>query len=93
MGTLRIVHGQGLCALEGLVCCLCLQVDGHTPTRDDGKREVQSRRSRPLEFGVIDLSIHGDSASGPLLLLTAMFVLVLTMTPPAVVAALRISAK
>ena len=48
-----------------------------------------------LIFGAraIDLSIHGDSASGPLLLLTAMFVLALTMTPPAVVAALRISAK
>ena len=47
---------------------------------------ARSARSAPL-------SIHGDSASGPLLLLTAIFVLALTMTSPAVVAALRISAK
>ncbi|HSD68544.1 MAG TPA: cytochrome c biogenesis protein, partial [Woeseiaceae bacterium] len=51
MGTLHIVHRQGLRALEGLVCCLRLQVGGDSPTCDDGKHEVESRRSRPLEFG------------------------------------------
>ena len=48
-----------------------------------------------LIFGAraIDLSIHGDSARGPLLLLAAMLVLALTLAPPAVAAALRISAE
>ena len=48
-----------------------------------------------LIFGAraIDLSIHGDSARGPLLLLAAMLALALTLAPPAVAAALRISAE
>jgi heme exporter protein B len=48
-----------------------------------------------LIFGAraVDLSIHGDSARGPLLLLAAMLVLALTLAPPAVAAALRISAE
>jgi heme exporter protein B len=48
-----------------------------------------------LIFGAraIDLSIHGDSARGPLLLLAAMLVLSLTLAPAAVAAALRISAE
>jgi heme exporter protein B len=48
-----------------------------------------------LIFGAraIDLSIHGDTARGPLLLLAAMLVLSLTLAPPAIAAALRISAE
>jgi heme exporter protein B len=48
-----------------------------------------------LIFGsrAIDLAIHGDSARGPLLLLSAMLVLALTLAPAAVAAALRISAE
>jgi heme exporter protein B len=48
-----------------------------------------------LIFGAraIDLAIHGDSARGPLLLLAAMLVLAVTLAPPAVAAALRISAE
>ena len=48
-----------------------------------------------LIFGAraIDLSIHGDSARGPLLLLAAMLVLAVTLAPLAVAAALRISAE
>ncbi len=48
-----------------------------------------------LIFGAraIDMSIHGDSARGPLLLLAAMLVLAVTLAPPAVAAALRISAE
>ncbi len=48
-----------------------------------------------LIFGAraIDLAIHGDSARGPLLLLSAMLVLAVTLAPPAVAAALRISAE
>jgi heme exporter protein B len=48
-----------------------------------------------LIFGAraIDLSIHGDSARGPLLLLAAMLVLAVTLAPAAVAAALRISAE
>ena len=48
-----------------------------------------------LIFGAraIDLSIHADSARGPLLLLAAMLVLALTLAPLAVAAALRISAE
>lgn len=48
-----------------------------------------------LIFGAraIDLAIHGDSARGPLLLLSAMLVLSVTLAPPAVAAALRISAE
>ena len=48
-----------------------------------------------LIFGAraIDLSIHGDNARAPLLLLAAMLVLALTLAPPAVAAALRISAE
>jgi heme exporter protein B len=48
-----------------------------------------------LIFGAraVDLAIHGDSARGPLLLLAAMAVLVVTLAPPAVAAALRISAE
>jgi heme exporter protein B len=48
-----------------------------------------------LIFGAraIDLAIHGQSARGPLLLLAAMLVLAVTLTPPAVAAALRISAE
>jgi len=48
-----------------------------------------------LIFGAraVDLSLHGDSARGPLLLLTAMLVLAVTLAPPAVAAALRISAE
>ena len=48
-----------------------------------------------LIFGAraIDLAVHGDTARGPLLLLSAMLVLCLTLAPPAVAAALRISAE
>jgi heme exporter protein B len=48
-----------------------------------------------LIFGAraIDLAIHGDSARGPLLLLAAMLVLAVTLAPPALAAALRISAE
>jgi len=48
-----------------------------------------------LIFGAraIDMSIHGDTARGPLLLLAAMLVLALTLAPPAIAAALRISAE
>jgi heme exporter protein B len=48
-----------------------------------------------LIFGAraVDLAIHGDSARGPLLLLSAMLVLALTLAPAAVAAALRISAE
>jgi heme exporter protein B len=48
-----------------------------------------------LIFGAraIDLSIHGDTARGPLLLLAAMLVLALTLAPMAIAAALRISAE
>jgi heme exporter protein B len=48
-----------------------------------------------LIFGAraVDLAIHGDSARGPLLLLAAMGVLAVTLAPPAVAAALRISAE
>lgn len=48
-----------------------------------------------LIFGAraIDMAIHGESARGPLLLLTAMLVLAVTLAPPAVAAALRISAE
>lgn len=48
-----------------------------------------------LIFGAraIDLAIHGDSARGPLLLLTALLVLTLTLAPFAAAAALRISSE
>lgn len=48
-----------------------------------------------LIFGAraIDMSIHGDTARGPLLLLAAMLVLAVTLAPPAIAAALRISAE
>ena len=48
-----------------------------------------------LIFGAraIDLAIHGDSPRGPLLLLAAMLMLAVTLAPPAVAAALRISAE
>jgi len=48
-----------------------------------------------LIFGAraIDMAVHGESARGPLLLLTAMLVLAVTLAPPAVAAALRISAE
>lgn len=48
-----------------------------------------------LIFGAraIDLAIQGESARGPLLLLAAMLVFVLTVAPPAVAGALRISAE
>jgi len=48
-----------------------------------------------LIFGAraIDMAIQGDAARGPLLLLAAMLVLVLTLAPPAVGSALRISAE
>jgi len=48
-----------------------------------------------LIFGAraIDLAVHGDSPRGPLLLLTAMLVLAVTLAPPAIAAALRISAE
>ncbi len=48
-----------------------------------------------LIFGAraIDMAIHGESARGPLLLLAAMLVLTVTLAPPAVAAALRISAE
>lgn len=48
-----------------------------------------------LIFGAraIDMAIAGESARGPLLLLAAMLVLVLTLAPLAVGAALRISAE
>jgi heme exporter protein B len=48
-----------------------------------------------LIFGAraIDLAIHGDSARGPLLLLSAMLVLSVTLAPPAIAAALRISSE
>ena len=46
-----------------------------------------------LIFGArgVDMAIHGEVARGPLLLLGAMFVLSLTLSPLAVTAALRIS--
>jgi heme exporter protein B len=46
-----------------------------------------------LIFGAraVDMAIHGEVARGPLLLLGAMFVLSLTLSPLAVAAALRIS--
>jgi heme exporter protein B len=46
-----------------------------------------------LIFGAraVDMAIHGDAARGPLLLLGAMFVLSMTLSPLAVAAALRIS--
>lgn len=46
-----------------------------------------------LIFGAraVDMSIHGEAARGPLLLLGAMLVLSLTLSPLAVAAALRIS--
>jgi len=46
-----------------------------------------------LIFGArgVDMAIHGDSARGPLLLLGAMLVLSLTLSPLAVAASLRIS--
>ncbi len=46
-----------------------------------------------LIFGAraVDMSIHGEAARGPLLLLSAMLVLSLTLSPLAVAAALRIS--
>lgn len=48
-----------------------------------------------LIFGAraIDMAIEGEAARGPLLLLAAMLVLVLTLAPLAVGAALRISAE
>lgn len=48
-----------------------------------------------LIFGAraIDITIHGDTARGPLLLLAAMLVLAVTLAPLAVAAALRISAE
>ena len=48
-----------------------------------------------LIFGAraIDLAVHGDSARGPLLLLSAMLALGVTLAPPAVAAALRISSE
>jgi len=48
-----------------------------------------------LIFGAraIDMAIHGERARGPLLLLAAMLVLTVTLAPPAVAAALRISAE
>ncbi len=48
-----------------------------------------------LIFGAraVDMAIHGESARGPLLLLTSMLVLAVTLAPPAVAAALRISAE
>ena len=48
-----------------------------------------------LIFGAraVDLAIHGGSPRGPLLLLTAMLVLAVTLAPPAIAAALRISAE
>lgn len=48
-----------------------------------------------LIFGArgIDMAIHGEAATGPLLLLAAMLVLTLTLAPLAVAAALRISAE
>lgn len=48
-----------------------------------------------LIFGAraIDLSMHGDTARGPLLLLAAMLVFALTLAPMAIAAALRISAE
>jgi heme exporter protein B len=48
-----------------------------------------------LIFGAraIDMAVHGESARGPLLLLAAMLVLAVTLAPPAVAAALRISAE
>ena len=48
-----------------------------------------------LIFGAraIDLAVHGESARGPLLLLAAMLALAVTLAPPAVAAALRISSE
>lgn len=48
-----------------------------------------------LIFGAraIDMAINGENARGPLLLLAAMLVLTMTLAPPAVAAALRISAE
>ena len=46
-----------------------------------------------LIFGAraVDMAIHGEAARGPLLLLSSMFVLSVTLSPVAVGAALRIS--
>ena len=46
-----------------------------------------------LIFGAraVDMAIHGEVARGPLLLLSSMFVLSVTLSPMAVAAALRIS--
>ncbi|HEU0225100.1 MAG TPA: heme exporter protein CcmB [Steroidobacteraceae bacterium] len=48
-----------------------------------------------LIFGAraIDMAIHGEAASGPLLLLASMLVLTVTLAPLATAAALRISAE
>jgi len=48
-----------------------------------------------LIFGAraIDMAVDGDSSRGPLLLLAAMLVLAVTLAPPAIAAALRISAE
>ncbi|HEY7741038.1 MAG TPA: heme exporter protein CcmB [Steroidobacteraceae bacterium] len=48
-----------------------------------------------LIFGAraIDMAIHGEAASGPLLLLASMLVLAVTLAPLATAAALRISAE
>ncbi|MGQ0384399.1 MAG: heme exporter protein CcmB [Gammaproteobacteria bacterium] len=48
-----------------------------------------------LIFGAraVDMAIHGEAANGPLLLLAAMLVFVLTLAPLAVAAALRISVE
>lgn len=48
-----------------------------------------------LIFGAraIDMAIHGEAAGGPLLLLTSMLVLTVTLAPLATAAALRISAE
>lgn len=48
-----------------------------------------------LIFGAraIDMAVHGEAASGPLLLLASMLVLTLTLAPLATAAALRISAE
>ncbi len=48
-----------------------------------------------LIFGAraVDLAIHGEPATGPLLLLAAMLIFVVTLAPLAVAAALRISVE
>jgi heme exporter protein B len=48
-----------------------------------------------LIFGAraVDMAIHGEAATGPLLLLAAMLVLAVTLAPLAIAAALRISAE